>query len=220
MRRSLPLVLVIACGPVDVDPGGTSTSETGDTSETGAVPTTGSETTGGPLDMGGAEQCLAVHYPGDLWTGPLQLTCDAAELCAGEGRLWFRLEGVDFFEPDYDAATAAETNELERARCLARALRDRTPGQFLFAPILGDDTPYLFGREIVGELVVERGEANGCKLLAPEPVGCHVNERLRVLRPPEFFAGCVDGDALALWRCLFDAFAPEPECVAGPLTCP
>ncbi|MFY0540517.1 hypothetical protein [Nannocystis pusilla] len=80
--------------------------------------------------------------------------------------------------------------------------------------------PYIFGLEIVGELVVARSDRGSCEAIEPAPKSCHVRERLRVLRPPESFADCIDGDALALWRCLLDPVEPEPVCAAGPLACP
>lgn len=210
--------MTIACGPVGSGADGTSTTAT---SSTTGSPTTGVPASTGTQDTGPAEECLEAVHGGTLQAGePQQLTCGVPELCADEGALVFRLEGVDAVMANYEDASAATTDDIERARCLATALRDRTPGQFIIHPRIGDDLLDGFGREVLGDLVVERWDRYICKLIFPEPVGCRVHERLRVLRPPAFFADCVEGDAFALWRCLLDAFEPEPVCVAGPLACP
>ncbi|WP_434418135.1 hypothetical protein [Nannocystis pusilla] len=219
MRAWLPLLLTLACGP-NPAPGDTdsqSTSTSTSTSEPAAT-TTSTPTTGG-LDMMSEAACLEEIYPGDLSTAPeLALTCGGPELCPGDDAIIFKLDGPGLAD-DLSSPTSVET-DLERARCLAKTLRDRTPGQFLFIPVIGTEIPYVFGLEIIGDLVVARSDRGTCEAIEPEPPSCHVQERLRVLRPPEYFADCVDGDALALWRCLLDPVEPEPACAAGPLACP
>jgi hypothetical protein len=229
MRRASLLLLAFGCAPKSVpgdteDPTDASADTTGTTDPTTGTtdPTTGTTatpTTGEP-DATTGEPCLESVHPGDLLFGESpELTCGAAELCPGDGPITFQLAGPGLADHDFSSPSSAET-DLERARCLAAALRDRTPGQFLLLPVDGGEILYIFGREVVGELALERSELAECVLIAPEPKSCHVRERLRVLRPPEFFAACVDGDALALWKCLHDAFEPEPACAPGPLVCP
>ncbi|MCY1070577.1 hypothetical protein OV090_37900 [Nannocystis sp. RBIL2] len=221
MRAWLPLLLTLACAPKqepgDTDSQSTSTSTSTSTSEP-ATTTTSTPTTGA-VDMMTEAACLEDIHPGDLWPGvDLALTCGGLELCPGDDPIVFQLDGPELAD-DLSSPTSVET-DLERARCLATALRDRTPGQFLFMPVIGSEIPYVFGLEIVGELVVARSDRGSCEAIEPEPKSCHVHERLRVLRPPEYFADCIDGDALALWRCLLDPVEPEPACAAGPLACP
>ncbi|MDC0716490.1 hypothetical protein [Nannocystis bainbridge] len=217
---ALPLLLALACGPApapgdtDAEPTSTTTSSTtGTTTGTTLAPTTseGDTTTG--------EACLEATRPGELWSDQEPaLTCGGPELCPGGDPIYFELDGP-IFDGDFSAPTSAVT-DLERARCLAVALRDRTPGQFMFMPGHSPQVLHVFGLEIVGEFAVTRSDRSGCELSHPEPKSCHVRERLRQLRPPAFFADCVDGDALALWQCLYHAAEPEPACAAGPLVCP
>ncbi|MCY1008584.1 hypothetical protein OV079_24085 [Nannocystis pusilla] len=217
MRAWLWLLLPLACGPAPA-PGDTDSQSTSSSASEPANPTTSAPTTGG-LDMMTEAACLEEIHPGDLGFGSEPaLTCGGLELCPGDDPIVFQLDGPGLAE-DLSSPTSVET-DLERARCLATALRDRTPGQFLFVPVIDTEIPYVFGLEVVGELVVARSDRGLCEAIEPEPKSCHVHERLRVLRPPEYFADCVDGDAIALWRCLVDPVEPEPACAAGPLACP
>ncbi|PCC73589.1 hypothetical protein SAMN02745121_07337 [Nannocystis exedens] len=219
MRAWLPPLLLLACAP-ELAPGDTDSQTTGTSTGTGE-PTTSTTTapTTGAVDMMIEAACLEDIHPGDLWPEiEPAVTCGGLELCPGDDPIVFELDGPGIWD-DLSTPTSVET-DLERARCLATALRDRTPGQFMFLPVRGREVLHLFGLEIVGELVVIRSERASCELIYPEPKSCHVKERLRVLRPPEYFADCVDGDALALWRCLLDAVEPEPACAPGPLSCP
>lgn len=70
--------------------------------------------------------------------------------------------------------------------------------------------------EILGDPAVVRAQPGWCTLDA----ACHSREQLHALRPPELFAACIDGDALALYRCLVDPFQPTSVCLPGPLECP
>lgn len=212
MRAAACVTLILglaACGP---EPGtNDSTSGTGDTSTgTGTTPTSGSDET---ADTTGETVCFAVDYPSKR--GPpndpgWELGCGFPALCPGELPVVFSIAG------DLDAPTSVETGELERARCMARALRDRQFGQFAFMPVDADGWVVgLYSLEIVGEQALARGEPGQCQLENP----CKTHEALRLLRPPEFFAACVDGDARALFLCLWDPIVPEPACLAGPLPC-
>jgi hypothetical protein len=226
-HRSLAslVAFALACGPGS--PGDTAASTLGTTtlstggpyaSSTGADPT--STSSGGSTTPTSGCNSLEIFHPGELWSDEApELTCGAAELCPGEDPIVFALVGEGLLDGDFLSPSSAET-DIPRARCLAAALRDRTPGQFLLLPVQGNEVLHIFAREIVGDLAVERTDRAGCELIAPEPESCYVHERLRELRPPEFFATCIEGDALALWLCLYDAFEPESACVAGPLSCP
>jgi hypothetical protein len=219
MRPHPLLLLALACGP-NPAPGDTSAEEassTGPADASTSTSTTG-PTTGQPETTG--EACLEDIHPGDLWggEGPV-LTCGAPELCPGEQPIWFELDGPDIFDGDLFNVTTVET-DVERARCLVAALRDRTPGQFIFVPTHDVYTLHVYGLEIVDDLALTRSDSADCVLIAPEPKYCHVRERLRVLRPPQFFADCIDGDARDLWLCLYDSVEPEPACHPGPLACP
>lgn len=221
MRARFLLLLALACGPT---PGNTSDTEPGSTGSTDAASTSTTDTTSVPTmgspDATTGEACIEDIHPGDFWFGEEPtLTCGAPELCADDSPLQFELDGPGVLDGDFSNPTTVET-DLERARCLIAALRDRTPGQFVFLPVHTPDILHVYGLEILGDLAVTRSDRAECELIAPEPKSCYAHERLRVLRPPEFFASCIDGDARTLWLCLYDSVEPDPACHPGPFACP
>lgn len=133
------------------------------------------------------------------------LTCGSPELCPGDGPLIFTLGSTNTYDPG-----SAETADLERARCMAAALRDRTPGQLHF---WSGEVGREFSLEILGELALGRSVATINDI--NDSYGAY--EGLYRLHPPEHFFACAAGDALQVWLCLVD-FGPD-ACEPGPLPC-
>ncbi|WAS93494.1 hypothetical protein [Nannocystis punicea] len=215
MRRTLSVLLsfAAACAARPVEDGTEAGSSTTSTTSTTAVtttlegttaetPTTGESTTEAP------QPCLEHNYTGGA-PGAWMLTCGLPELCGGD-------EPLTFFttSPDALAPGEVEVDDLERARCMAAALRDRTLGQITWwhvvdvqvvsAPVSLEIVLHTaFVRSVAGSTLLEQDDTY---------------EGIYDLRPPEFFADCAEGDALAVWLCLVDAI--EPQCLPGPLGCP
>jgi len=98
------------------------------------------------------------------------------------------------------------------------ALAGRSFGQFNFTRVQDVLVLDVSSLEILGDAAVARSEPASCPNLNPSP--CDSHEQLRPLREPTFFTDCVEGDALAVYTCLTDAFLPDPACLPGPLDCP
>ncbi|MDC0722284.1 hypothetical protein [Nannocystis bainbridge] len=214
MRRLLPLALVTlatACTdrPVgeDSDAGSSTTSNSTTTSTaTTESPTTEAPTTGGTTDA--PDPCLEHRYASGgshAW----MLTCGLPELCGGAEPLLFSTTTLEPSAPE-----EIEVDDLDRARCMAAALRDRTPGQIAWSQVVGPDVIFSpLSLEIVQGTALVRNVDGLQEFVLPDTY-----EGMYPLRPPEFFAACAEGDALALWQCLMDAV--EPACLPGPMTCP
>jgi hypothetical protein len=210
MRRVLTALfgLAAACTdrPIgeDTDAGSTTSTATTTTAATEA-PTTG--TTSSEPDTT-AEPCLEHSYTSGhplVW----KTTCGLPELCSGDEPLMFTTTNIDAMDPG-----EVEVEDLERARCMAAALRDRAPGQFAWSQVIGTEVIWSpISLEIVGDTALVR---NVQGIHVPELDDTH--EAIYPLRPPEFFAACAEGDTLAVWLCLMDSV--EPTCLPGPLTCP
>lgn len=203
--RALLLGLAACTGrPVEGDTDATSTG-------TGASSTSTSTTTGEPdptsTTTGAAGPCLELSYDVDDPATPVwMLTCGLPELCPGEDPLIFQVSGDDILAPQ-----TVEVDDIERARCMAAALRDRIPGQIRWwSEAAGHD----YSLEILGETALVRSIESITMLID----GFDAYEALRRLHPPEFFAACADGDAMQVWLCLMGSV--EPECLPGPLACP
>src|SRR5690606_6141448 len=106
-------------------------------------------------------------------------------------------------------------DDLERARCMVQALRDRTVGQFSWLAV-ADSVVFAdpLSLEILGDAALSRSRRGVVELIAPD----NAYEGLYLLRGPDFFSACKGGDAMALWLCLVDPVVPG--CLAGPLPCP
>jgi hypothetical protein len=91
------------------------------------------------------------------------------------------------------------TDDIDRGRCMAAALRDRTPGQTFFAAEYGLIGWHAHAIEIVGELGVLRDSV-------VDDFFAEYHERVDMLLPPADFEECAVGPA-------------THECVAG-LDCP
>lgn len=222
MRRPLVLLLGLAAActdrPLGEDTDATSTT-TGTTTGTTAAttsstaPTTSSTdapTTSATGDPGNATSdpeapCIEERYD-DVDPQTWVLTCGLPELCPGESPLVFVTSTGDVADPG-----VAKVTDLERARCMVAALRDRTFGQLTWSVDLGfvvTASLEIFAPDTA--IVRDVGPDN-----SSEP---NVNERLHPLREPEFFADCVDGDDTEIFICLRDSILPE--CQPGSLECP
>ncbi len=210
MRSATALLALClsACRPeILIEDGSSSTGEptgTG-TDSTGAADSEGGT---GPITEGCVEVSYAAKYapveePG--W----ELGCGSPELCTGDKTIVFYVHGA------LNAPTAVETKELERARCMATALRDREVGSFDYVVVGAESVVMgLGGVEILGEEAIGRWEPGTCSL---KP--CQTTEALRQIRAPGFFSDCVHSDAKALWLCISRALEEEPSCLLGPLPC-
>lgn len=213
---------LLACGPQT--PGETATTtESGSTAEPGSstgtsgddstgAPTTGESTndattgTTGTTDdpSTGEPACLDVHEFG--FDPDLEFTCGLPELCPGDASLVFDLAG------GVEDLGVESISDVERARCMIAALRDRTPGHFMIRvwpkDQLGEDE---LRDEIFGDTAARRR-------VSQNDFNIDRFEFVKPLRPPQFFADCLaDGSDSALWACLWDAF--EDTCVTT-LACP
>lgn len=217
--------LELGCGPgMSTSENGTSGSETGGTEavtgttgvETGEVPTgtssgevptgtTGEGSTGTTIEEGSSGEgttaapvCLEFHDGRVADTPVVHFTCGLPTLCGDGEPPLFIPEGNDGWTVD----------DLERARCMAAALRDRTPGVIAYQePALGHHT---FTIEILDEEVVLREDWL-------EDFNWSYDETVKFLKPTEFFAACADGSAFALHGCLGEAFT---EVCGTELMCP
>jgi hypothetical protein len=169
----------------------TSTAATvsGDDSGTSSTTdlTTGDETTGGTT----GPACLQIDHGGDpgQWPEQPEFTCGLSPTCPGEGTV--------VFKPTFPGST---TNDIDRARCMAAALRDRTPGLLEF-----EESGTVHTLEVLGEQVIRREEYEGIGF------GYSWFEWVEPLQPPEFFADCAEGTASEVRDCLI--FATTDECV-------
>jgi hypothetical protein len=215
MRRALVVVLLglaSACTerPLGEDSDATSTS-TGTTSEpasTAELPTTGATSDASSTTEAEAPPCLELRYSDDApqtW----MLTCGLPELCPGDGPLMFFTSTGDVSDPG-----VAKVNDLERARCMVAALRDRTFGQLTWWIDVG--FVYTASLELLADDAALTRSVDTSELIDPAPL--NVREGLHPLRAPGFFADCEDGDATQLYKCLMDSVLPE--CLPEPLMCP
>jgi hypothetical protein len=216
MRYHLLLLSVAACttrhpgDDTDTSTTSTTTNTTGPSSSTTGAPTT-SATTDDP-STGAPVECLEAKYSGSDPPDAWMLTCDLPALCTGDDPLLFQIEG-----PGFDNPELVEISDVARARCVAEALRDRLPGHVDLVITSGPDVLYWpLAYEIVGDIGVLHLFRTYTNPSLPAPP--NVFESLHLLREPEFFAACADGDNDALWNCLKAPFASE--CLPGPLTCP
>jgi hypothetical protein len=217
MRKiwSFCFIYIAACGPetatTESDPtstsepdsssGGTTTAPTTDTptGSTSDPPTTAS--TGPDTDSSTGEQTTGsacLEFANDRVNDDVavQFTCGLPLLCGGG-------EPVFFFAGD-----GVTTDDIETARCLAAALRDRTPGTIQYQqPSLGHHVTTI---EILGEQAVHRDDFL-------QDFNWTYDEKVTFLRPTEFFTDCAEGSAFAVFNCLEDAFLDE---CAGELECP
>lgn len=217
MRRLFPALLGLAAACTDRPVG--EDSETGSTTSTAStatttgtateVPTTGTASGEPESTTKPAEACLEHEYAGEFppaW----KLTCGLPDLCGSEEPLMFTTSNLEVFDPG-----EVEVEDLERARCMAAALRDRSPGQIAWEQVVGVDAVWApLSLEIVGDAALVRSVRGVKEGIIDEDTF----EVIRPLRPSEFFAACAEGDALAVWLCLMDSV--EPTCLPGPLTCP
>lgn len=201
-RRSLALLLgLVACADRTVGGDTDATSTGAMSSSTSTAEPTSTGTTGDQTE------CLELMYELDEPSmPPWMATCTLPELCPGEQALVFQLGTGDIFDPQ-----TVETDDLPRARCMAAALRDRTPGQIRW---WSDEVGREYSLEILGDLVLARSIETITELID----GFDAQEALFALRPREFFEACAFGDAMEVWLCLMDAV--EPGCLPGPLACP
>lgn len=119
---------------------------------------------------------------------PPEFTCGLPERCPGDGPLVFVVDGP-LGDPD-----SVQTDDIDRARCMAAALRDRLPGQMFFGRQLG----LGFDRrelEVVGLDVIDR-------LDYIEDFNFEKTATILPLLPPDDFAECAEGTALQIWMCL------------------
>lgn len=216
-RSALAFLLALAActdRPIGGDTDATSTG--GETTTTSTTSTTTPTTTGEPTSTGSTTgdeaACLEAAHRGDGYPMDWMLTCDLPELCPGEDLLVFQLGIDDLLDPG-----TVDVDDLERARCMAAALRDRTPGRLEWAVVVGFEAIfYPLGLEVLGDTALAHAVRFPVTLDLPGPKNVH--ESLHLLRPPEFFADCADGDAMQVWLCLVDSV--EPDCLPGPLACP
>ncbi|MBA3546277.1 MAG: hypothetical protein H0T76_07340 [Nannocystis sp.] len=169
---------------------------------TSGEPTTGAPTSGEPST--GEPVCIDFYMeqydPNEEITPPL-FTCGLPELCPGP-------DGKPLvFTQENDLVA---TKDIERGRCMAKAMRDRTPGLFRFTvwPILGFDTTTI---EILGETILVRRHVLS-------DFNEDYGERGHQLFAPEKYTPCVDGPAAVVLKCLTDGYSEA--CVSEPLSCP
>ena len=165
-------------------PSTTGDTTTGDGTTTDAITT--SESTAGST----GSACLDFS-PWDPRNYPEEphFTCGLEPLCPGEGPLVLTRKN--------DAWIASD---IERARCMAAAMRDRTPGQLRFQTSEDNDFHTL---EILGEQVIVVYEVHGLGF------GYDYDERVTFLKPPDFFAECSIGTATSIHTCLTKGFTDE-----------
>lgn len=188
--------------PTTGEPGTTSTTAPTSTDGTMTDATTGDATT---IDLTTGDTCLehTIGDPGD-WPEELVLGCHLDELCAGETPLEF----------DPLEKSGWTVDDIDRARCMATAMRDRTPGKLLYQqtdPENGGETGDFFVIEIHGEQVSLRHEHEGLGF------GYDYLERVTFLREPAFFTACAGGTATEVHECLTQGFTDE---CATQLECP
>jgi hypothetical protein len=140
--------------------------------------------------------------PGDPF--PPELTCGLPELCPGDAPLLFMVAG-----PPADPTTV-EVADLDRARCMAAAMRDRQKGQVFFSVDEGG-WDNLYELEILGPQAILRHHLH---------IDFNVEKwaRVRELLPSEQYDTCSAGDAREVWLCLTQFYMEE--CVTGQLACP
>lgn len=178
------------------------------TATTTGEPATSSSTTDAPATTGTTGDpgvCLDWEANDPGLEFPPELSCGLPELCAGDGPLQFVIDGGTIEDPD-----AVSTADLQRARCMAAALRDRLPGQIRFGTEfgLGSDDYEL---EILGASAIRRRS-----YMQDFSFDKHV--RVRPLLPADAYAACAEGTAKEIWACLRKGF--EDVCVTGELACP
>lgn len=208
------LLCLLACGPepatTDTTGGSSSSTSTGASTgqPTGGDGSTGTTTgdvssdTGATTDAGVCHDWEATDPGQDF---PSELSCGLPELCPGDAPLEFILAGGSLESPD-----SVTTADIARARCMAAALRDRTPGQISFgAPLAIGSDHYVL--EILGPTVIRRRSMS-------EDFAFDKYVRVRPLLPPDAYAGCAEGTAKQVWTCLTKSF--EDVCVTGELACP
>lgn len=171
---------------------GSSTPTTGDDATTGDGTTSDATTTGmttseSTSDGTTGPACLDFS-PEDPQDYPEQphFTCGLAPLCPGDGPLTLLLKNTIWVASDID-----------RARCMATAMRDRTPGQLHFQTEESDDFHTI---EILSEQVIVVDEYHGIGF------GFSYDERVTFLKPPEFFADCSIGTGAEIHTCLTQGF--------------
>lgn len=216
MRRLLASLLGLAAACTERP-----TSEDTDGDTTTAVTTSATASTTADVPTGGTtdedtamtEPCLEQTYNGESSPAAWMLTCNLPELCPGAEPLMFEVESdLDLLEPG-----AVTVDDLERARCMLEALRDRTQGHVTWDILLDDAVVRAaFSLEIVLDRVLVHSARFPVELIEPGPHNIH--ERYHQLRESEFFHDCLAGDAKAVFLCLVDAAVPE--CLPGPLLCP
>ncbi len=198
--------LLTACGPETATTEGSS-----DAASTGAASTSSGETTTQPTtsaadtsnattDASTTTGGVCIEFKTEIYddapTQPLN-TCGLGELCPGDGPLWYTDDGKGW-----------QTDDFMRARCMAAAMRDRTPGQIQYQqPALGHD---IYTLEILGEQVIVRNDY-------VNDFNYAYSERVTFLKPPEFFAECAVGTGNSVHGCLENGFTDE---CATTLDCP
>lgn len=189
--------------PTTGEPGTTSTTPTSTdgttTDATTTDATTGDATT---IDLTTGDTCLEheIEDPGE-WPEELVLGCQLDELCAGATPLEFDPLGNDGWTVE----------DIDRAHCMATAMRDRTPGKLLYQETEEGGTGDFFVIEIHGEQVSLRHTHEGLGF------GFDYKERVTFLREPAFFADCAGGTAAEVHTCLAQGFTDE---CATQLECP
>lgn len=128
------------------------------------------------------------------------MTCGLPELCPGAVPLTF-----DIIEPD-----GWTTDDIDRARCMAAAMRDRTPGIVSFQHYGGNAGEDLRTIEILGgQAIVTHTESSDFNV--------DYTERLVLVQIPAYFDECANGSASAIHQCLTEGF--DVVCI-DTLTCP
>lgn len=211
----LGALMFAGCGPESAatDAGGGSSGSSGAATDSGAPTsssgqgTSSASTTSGDASSGTTSSVLCLDWeapdPGEAF--PAALTCGLAELCAGAGALQFTVDGGSLTMPD-----AVSTDDIQRARCMASALRDRTPGVLRFTvPLsLGSDDHEL---EILGDDAIRRHAYQN-------DFNFEKSVRVRPLLPPADYAACAEGTAKQVYLCLVAGFVDA--CTGGAPRCP
>ncbi len=206
---SVALTVVAACGPgvattessTTENTSGSTTTPSTSTPTTSADPSTTTDlTTTGTSDTSGTTTddlttgdsttdpaCLEISItdPRDFPEQP-HFTCGLPALCAEQEPLVFLWEVGGW-----------TVSDIERARCMAAALRDRTPGQLRYQDEENDDFHTL---EILGEQVIVVREYHGIGF------GFSYDEHIASLDSSLVFANCLNGTADDLHTCIRDAF--------------
>ena len=169
---------------------GTGTTGGGTDGTTGEVPTGTTEDGSSGEGTTAAPVCLEFFNARVNDDVVVQFTCGLPTLCGDGEPVLFVTDGLDGWTVD----------DIERARCLAAALRDRTPGVIAYQePALGH---HIFEIEILGEEVVVREDWL-------EDFTWDYRETVTFLKPIEFFVDCAEGSAFAVHKCLSEGFTEE-----------